>query len=174
MHQDHWPDPRPTVSLFKNLCLTYSWPKKPYLGWYLNIGGNVIIHVSLLVPQAKLSGSSLHCVCHSDMFNFLWAPGSSVHGILRARILEWGATPFSRGSSQPRDQTHISCIAGRFFIIWATKEAHSLHYFFFYLKPSDVNIFISFASVPSGYISPRNLLGHMKIYWVPSPVILKF
>ena len=42
-------------------------------------------------------------------------PGSSVHGILQARILEWVAIPFSRGSSQPRDPTHISFIAGRFF-----------------------------------------------------------
>ena len=38
-----------------------------------------------------------------------------VHGILQARILEWVAFPFSRGSSQPRDQTPVSCIAGRFF-----------------------------------------------------------
>ena len=43
-------------------------------------------------------------------------PGSSVHGILQARILEWVAIPFSRGSSQLRDQTWVSCIAGRFFI----------------------------------------------------------
>ena len=49
-------------------------------------------------------------------------PGSSVHGILLARILEWVAIPFSRGSSQPRDQTWISCIEGRFFTIWATRE----------------------------------------------------
>ena len=42
-------------------------------------------------------------------------PGSSVHGILQARILEWVAISFSRGSSQPRDQTRVSCIAGRFF-----------------------------------------------------------
>ena len=39
----------------------------------------------------------------------------TVHGILQARILEWVAFPFSRGSSQPRDQTQVSCIAGRFF-----------------------------------------------------------
>ena len=44
-------------------------------------------------------------------------PGSSIHGILQARILEWGAVSFSRGSSQPRDWTRVSCIAGRFFII---------------------------------------------------------
>jgi len=44
-------------------------------------------------------------------------PGSSVRGILQARILEWGAIPFSRGSSQPRDETQVSFIAGRFFTI---------------------------------------------------------
>ena len=42
-------------------------------------------------------------------------PGSSVHGISQARILEWVAISFSRGSSQPRDLTHVSCLAGRFF-----------------------------------------------------------
>ena len=43
--------------------------------------------------------------------------------ILQARILEWVAMPSSRGSSQPKDQTQVSCIAGRFFINWATREA---------------------------------------------------
>ena len=43
------------------------------------------------------------------------SPGSSVRGILQARIVEWVASPFSRGSSQPRDGTLVSCIAGRFF-----------------------------------------------------------
>ena len=46
-------------------------------------------------------------------------PGSSVHEILQAGILGWVAIPFSRGSSQPRDRTRVSCIAGRFFTIWA-------------------------------------------------------
>ena len=50
-------------------------------------------------------------------------PGSSVHGILQGRTLEWVAIPFSRGSSQPRDWIPISCIAGRFFTVWATREA---------------------------------------------------
>ena len=50
-------------------------------------------------------------------------PGSSVHGILQAGIPEWVARPVSRGSSQCRDQTWVSCIAGRFFTVWATKEA---------------------------------------------------
>ena len=50
-------------------------------------------------------------------------PGSFVCGIFQARILEWVAIPFSRGSSWPRDWTWVSCIAGRFFTIWDTREA---------------------------------------------------
>ena len=49
-------------------------------------------------------------------------PRSSVHGILQARILEWIAISFSRRSSRPRDQTQVSCIAGRFFTLWATRK----------------------------------------------------
>ena len=50
----------------------------------------------------------------------------TVHGILQARILEWLAIPFSRGSSQPRDWTRVSCIAGGFFTDWAMREACGL------------------------------------------------
>ena len=49
--------------------------------------------------------------------------------ILQARILECVDISFSRGSSCPRDQTGISCTAGRFFTIWATREAKGLKYF---------------------------------------------
>ena len=59
-----------------------------------------------------------------------WAnslPGSLVHGVLQARILKRVAIPFSRGSSPPRDQTWASCIAGRFFISWASGEAPVYH-----------------------------------------------
>ena len=49
--------------------------------------------------------------------------GSSVHGILQARTLEWVAIPFSRWSSQPKDQTRVSCIASNFFTVWATRDA---------------------------------------------------
>ena len=48
-----------------------------------------------------------------------WLPGFSIHGILQARILEWVAVPFSRGSSPPRVWTQVSCIAGGCFTIWA-------------------------------------------------------
>ena len=46
--------------------------------------------------------------------------GSSVCGILQARILAWIAIPFSRGCSRPRDWTHVSCTVGRFFTVWAS------------------------------------------------------
>ena len=52
-------------------------------------------------------------------------PGSSVHGIFQARILEWGAIAFSRRSYQPRDWTQVSCIVDRRFTIWATREVLS-------------------------------------------------
>ena len=60
------------------------------------------------------------------------------HGILQARILEWVAIPFSRGSSWPRSWTHVSCIAGRFFTIWASREA----------PPNNTNILISVKFIP--------------------------
>ena len=50
-------------------------------------------------------------------------PGSSIHGILQARILEWVTISFSRGSSRPRDQTRVSHIGGRRFNLWASREA---------------------------------------------------
>ena len=50
----------------------------------------------------------------------------TVHGIFQARILEWVAFPFSKGSSQPRDWTQVSRISGRFFTSWATRETPGL------------------------------------------------
>ena len=49
-----------------------------------------------------------------------------LHGIPQARILEWVAMSFFRGSSQSRNQTWVSCIDGRFFTVWATKEASDI------------------------------------------------
>ena len=65
----------------------------------------------------------------SIVSNSLWShdcslSGSSVYGILQARILEWVVIPFSRESSWPKDWTQISYIAGRFFTIWITWGAH--------------------------------------------------
>ena len=60
-----------------------------------------------------MKGSQL-CLTLCDPMDY------TVHGILQARILEWVAIPFFRGSSQPRDQTQVSCIADGFFTSWAT------------------------------------------------------
>ena len=52
-------------------------------------------------------------------------PHSSVHGILQARTLEWVVISFSRGSSQPRDQTGVSCIASSFLTVWVPREVQA-------------------------------------------------
>ena len=75
-----------------------------------------------------LSAKSLQsCLTLCDPMDYS-LPGSSVHGILQARILEWVTISFSRGSCWPRDWTHvsyISCIADRFLTFWAAREAHT-------------------------------------------------
>ena len=74
--------------------------------------------VQLYIAFCAMSAKSLQsCPTLCDPVDYS-PPGSSVHGILQARVLEWAAVPSSNGSSQPRDQTHISCgfcIAGGFF-----------------------------------------------------------
>ena len=75
----------------------------------------------------------------------------TVHGILQARILEWIAFPFSRGSSQPRDQTQVSHMADGFLTSWATRET--------------MNILLLTNFIASFVIS--NLLFHLiEEYWV--------
>ena len=69
--------------------------------------------------KVKVSQSCL-TLCHPMDCSL---PGSSVHGILQARILEWVAFPISRGSSRPKDRTQVFCVTGRFFTMRATKEA---------------------------------------------------
>ena len=72
--------------------------------------------------------SNLVCVCS---LSCVWLcdamdcspPGSSIHGIFQARVLEWVAIFFSRRSSRPRDRTRVSCIPGRCFTVWATRES---------------------------------------------------
>ena len=64
------------------------------------------------------------CPTLSDPMDYS-PPGSSVHGLLQVRMLEWVAIPFSRGSSQPRDWTWVSSTAGRFFTDWATRGAQA-------------------------------------------------
>ena len=75
------------------------------------------IRVCVCVCVCVLVAQSCPTLCNSTDCSL---PGFSVHGILQAGIPEWTAIPFSRGVSQPRDETLVSCIAGRFFTVWAT------------------------------------------------------
>ena len=68
----------------------------------------------------ELNWTECLSLCHPMDYR---PPGSSVSGIFQARILEWVVFPISRGSSPPRDQTLVSWIAGRFFTVWAIREA---------------------------------------------------
>ena len=103
--------------------------------FFLSVEGKVIFWWGLLLRAGCSCGFERsvlkQCVCvslpvASDSLQPLWTvafQGSSVHRILQARILEWVAMPFSRGPSQPRDRTRVSCTAGGFFTTWATTEA---------------------------------------------------
>ena len=77
----------------------------------------LLIFLIVLVRKVKVSQA---CPTLCDPIDY------TVHGILQANILEWIAFPFSRGSSQPRDRTQVSHIAGRFFTSWATRELFSI------------------------------------------------
>ena len=110
--------PCPTLSSSSNVTPA-SWQIQPLIPtvvveqWWLSL--LQIIHVNYS------SGMKW-----SESFSRVWLFTTSwtvVHGILQARILEWGAFPFARGSSQPRDQTQVSHIAGGFFTSWTTREA---------------------------------------------------
>ena len=89
--------------------------------WSLRINGSIIF---ISVTHKLLFYCSVVQLCPNlcDPVDCS-PPGSSVHGISQARILEWVDIPFSRGSSQPRDRTQVSRIAGGFFTSWATREA---------------------------------------------------
>ena len=78
-------------------------------------------------------------------------PGSSIHGISQARVLEWVAIFFSRGSSQPRDGTQVSCPAGRRFTTWAIREASRVNWLLFAEWMNDwVKLFYLYYAESSG------------------------
>ena len=83
------------------------------------LAGEGVFAPTDLVKVACMHGCSVASVMSNSLRpHGLYPPGSSVHGILQVRILEWITIPFSRGSSWPRDLTYVSCvscIAGRFF-----------------------------------------------------------
>ena len=119
-----------------------------FLGRSTRVGCHFLLQ-GIFLTQGSNPGlpnyrQTLYCLSHQGSPQScltLWDPlDYLVRGILQARILEWVAFPFSRGSSQPRDRTQVFCIAGGFFNSWATREAWtSIHTFskliFVDLKP---------------------------------------
>ena len=108
-------------------------------------------HFSHPISASVLVSQSCQTLCDPMDYS---SPGSPVHGILQARILEWVVILFSRGSSQPRKW---SCSAGRFFTVWATREALFLliHLLFFQvLRTENWELSLSFLSCISFEMSP--------------------
>ena len=95
------------IYVYNRITLLYTW----------NIVNQLLESVCVLMDQL--------CLTLWDLMDCS-LPGSSVHGILQARKLEWVAIPFSRGSSWPRDWILFSCIASKFFTIWATNQPISI------------------------------------------------
>ena len=108
------PHSPPAFSLSQHQSFPVSWPFTPkYWSVCLLVNKKVFIQMEWgwLVKVTQL------CPTLCNPMDYI------VCGILQARILEWIAIPFSRGFLQPRDQTWVTCIAGGFFTIWATREA---------------------------------------------------
>ena len=82
-----------------------------------------LISVFAQLPLMLTSCNLLKVKSLSRVWLFCSLPGSSIHGIFQARVLEWAAISFSRRSSWPRDWTQVSRIVGRHFTIWATRES---------------------------------------------------
>ena len=100
------------------------------------LSNHLVLCCPLLLSPSISTSMSLSCdwllvtqscptLCHPMECS---PPGSSVHGVLQARKLEWVAIPFSRETSQPRARTRVSHTAGRFFTIWTTRKVPSYSY----------------------------------------------
>ena len=89
-----------------------------------------LLHWQVDVPPGKPQDIYCSWSVTSSFPTLCSPPGSSVHGISQARILKWIAIPFSRRSSWPRDQTHVSCvscIAGSLFITEPLGKPHDIY-----------------------------------------------
>ena len=117
--------PQARIMKWKAILFTRvsSWPRNPNPG---------LLHCRWLLYCRSHQGNPYFCLGQTKLLQLcstLWdpvdcsLPGSCIHGIPQARILEWVAIPFFRGSSWCRDRIPVFCIAGWFFTIWATREA---------------------------------------------------
>ena len=113
---------RPTTRLFETIINIHLKKKFSRLHNEILLSKWTTFKICFVTIKTYLFRESVSCSVVSDPMDCS-LPGSSVHGILQARILEVVASPFSRGFSQPRDRTWVSCIAGRFFTSWVTRKA---------------------------------------------------
>ena len=97
-----------------HICFTTFFQQYSFDIRILSIFNYVYTHIHIYIHMHAESLKSCPVLCKPMDCS---PPGSSVHGILQASILEWVAIHFSRGSSQPGDQTQVSFIASRFFTI---------------------------------------------------------
>ena len=124
-HSRQKPNPQATTHLPSLYRLAYfghfikmlSWNLWPFMAGFFHLAQ---CFQSFSTLSSLLGAKSCPTLCNPMDGS---SPGSSVPGILQVRILEWVAIPYSRGSSWPRDKIWVSCIAGRFFTVWGTREA---------------------------------------------------
>ena len=142
-------------------CIGSMWGQKVTCGFYLRWRGQEM----LARKGSSSKGVSRSVVSDCGPIDCS-PPGSSVRGILQARILGWVATPCSRGSSWPRDWTQVSSIAGGFFTVWATgtfmvaqrgRAAHQIVLWIFtenkFFWGSTVTLLLSFIQVVLGIVA---------------------
>ena len=110
--------------VYKNPCPNLTkWSWRTYLVFYWLLGVLCFFFFFFFWSTGRFESESEIAQSPPTLCNLMACspPVSSVHGILQARILEWVAISFSRGSSQPRYWTQVSCSAGRCFNLWATR-----------------------------------------------------
>ena len=113
------------------LFTTVSSAFRPVLGTKYQLNKTYILNVVVVIYLLS------HLLLFCDPIDCS-PPGSSVHGISQARILEWVAISFSRRSSQPRDQTHVSCIGRWALYHWATRKAYELNNWWDFIAETSV------------------------------------
>ena len=119
-----WPPPHSALYTRAWLDSTEKWDHAVLVSWLISLSAipsRPVLGVFFTLVLLMLVTGSCPTLCDPMGYS---VPGSYVRGILQAGILEWVAIPFSRGSSPPRAQTRVSCIAGRFFTVWAISSTH--------------------------------------------------
>ena len=104
--------------------VTKSWTWLKWLSTHIRVHQETETRAGILVVKVGKSEVAQSCLTLCNPMGCS-IPGSTIHGIFQARVLEWVAISFSRRSSRPRDWTWISRIAGRCFTVWVTREAFS-------------------------------------------------